>query len=77
MSTDSIIKQKSMAFARRVVMLYQYLQTEQREFVMAKQILRSGTSIGANVTEAADVTFWPSFKSLKKKRRKQFTGWIF
>ena len=52
MSNDSIIKQKSMMFARRIVRLYQYLQAEQREFVMSKQILRSGTSIGANVTEA-------------------------
>ena len=52
MSNDSIVKQKSMAFARRIVRLYQYLKTEHQEYVMSKQILRSGTSIGANVTEA-------------------------
>ena len=52
MSIDSVIKQKSMIFARRIVKLYQYLNKEHREFVMSKQILRSGTSIGANVAEA-------------------------
>ena len=52
MSTDSILRQKSLAFAKRIVRLYQYLTAEKREFVMAKQILRSGTSIGANVSEA-------------------------
>ena len=40
-----------MAFARRIVCLYQYLGKEHREFVMSKQILRCGTSIGANITE--------------------------
>ncbi len=52
MSTDSIAKQKSMDFAKRIVRLYQYLGSEQHEFIMSKQILRSGTSIGANITEA-------------------------
>lgn len=52
MSTDSVAKQKSMEFAKRIVKLYQYLTGEQREFVMSKQILRSGTSIGANIVEA-------------------------
>ena len=52
MSVDSIAKQKSMAFARRIVRLYQYLCKEHREFVMSKQVLRSGTSIGANIAEA-------------------------
>ena len=48
MSTDSIVKQKSMAFAKRIVKLYQYLGKEHCEYVMSKQILRSGTSIGLN-----------------------------
>ena len=52
MSTDSIAKQKSMHFARRIVHLYQYLGKEHHEYVMSKQILRSGTSIGANIAEA-------------------------
>ena len=52
MSHDSILKSKSMAFARRIVRLYQYLTREKHEYVMSKQILRSGTSIGANIAEA-------------------------
>ena len=41
-----------MAFAKRIVRLYQFLAREKQEFVMSKQMLRSGTSIGANITEA-------------------------
>ena len=52
MSTDSIAKQKSMAFAKRIVHLYRYLGEEHHEFIMSKQVLRSGTSIGANIAEA-------------------------
>ena len=52
MSNDSILKAKSMNFAKRIVHLYQYLFQEKREFVMSKQVLRSGTSIGANIAEA-------------------------
>ena len=52
MSTDSILKRKSMSFAIRIVSLYRYLSEEQREYVMAKQVLRSGTCIGANIAEA-------------------------
>ena len=52
MSKDSILKQKSMAYAQRIVRLYQFLTRERQEFVMSKQVLRSGTSIGANIAEA-------------------------
>ena len=52
MSKDSILKQKSMAFAKRIVRLYQFIAREKQEFVMSKQVLRSGTSIGANIAEA-------------------------
>ena len=52
MSNDSILKVKSMAFAKRIVRLYQFLTHEKHEYVMSKQILRSGTSIGANIAEA-------------------------
>jgi four helix bundle protein len=49
---DNIIQEKSFAFAVRLVKLYKYLCDEKREFVLSKQLLRSGTSIGANVEEA-------------------------
>lgn len=48
----NVIVLKSKRFAIRIVKLYQYLMKEHREFVLSKQILRSGTSIGANVKEA-------------------------
>ena len=50
--TGNLVADKSKMFAVRIVKLYQYLCTEKREFVLAKQLLRSGTSIGANVKEA-------------------------
>ena len=48
----SIVKEKSFDFAIRIVKLYKYLMDEKKEFVLSKQILRSGTSIGANINEA-------------------------
>jgi four helix bundle protein len=52
MKKDNIIQQKSFAFAIRVVNLYKFLTNEKKEFVLSKQLLRSGTSIGANVEES-------------------------
>lgn len=46
------VREKSYAFAVRVVRMYQHLSEEKKEFVLSKQVLRSGTSIGANVEEA-------------------------
>lgn len=48
----NILKERSYAFALRVVKLCRYLVTEHKEFVLSKQVLRSGTSIGANIEEA-------------------------
>ena len=48
---DNVIVCKSKAFAIRIVRAYKYLTQEKNEFVMSKQLLRSGTSIGANVKE--------------------------
>ena len=45
-------KRKSKAFAVRIVRLYRYLRDEKKEYVLSKQVLRSGTSIGANLAEA-------------------------
>ena len=52
MSQDSIILNKSPKFAARIVKLYQFLCKEKHETVISKQIIRSGTSIGANANEA-------------------------
>ena len=48
---DSIVRKKSIDFAVRIVKCYKYLTNEQKEYVMSKQLLRSGTSIGANINE--------------------------
>jgi len=48
----NIVAEKSFLFAVRIVKLYQHLSEKKKEFVLSKQILRSGTSIGANVEEA-------------------------
>lgn len=52
MKSDNLIVDKSMAFAVRIVNLYKYLCDNKHEYVLSKQVLRSGTSIGANVKEA-------------------------
>ncbi|MGG8495505.1 four helix bundle protein [Tenacibaculum sp. TC6] len=52
MKKDNIIQIKSYDFAVKIVNLYQYLSRERKEFVLSKQLLRSGTSIGANIEEA-------------------------
>ena len=49
---DNLIADKSKQFAIRIIHLYQHLNENNREFVLSKQLLRSGTSIGANVREA-------------------------
>ena len=50
---ENIILDKSKAFALRIIRLYQYLCETKKEYVLSKQVLRSGTSIGANAKEAA------------------------
>ena len=48
---ENVIRDKSKTFALRIIKLYQYCCAEKKEYVLSKQILRSGTSIGANVRE--------------------------
>lgn len=48
MMRENLILDKSKAFALRMIKLYKYLQKEKKEFVISKQIVRSGMSIGAN-----------------------------
>ena len=49
---DNIIQEKTYSFALRIINVYRYLSENKKEFVISKQLLRSGTSIGANVEEA-------------------------
>ena len=53
------VVEKSEDFAVRIINLYKYLTTEKREFVLSKQLLRSGTSIGANIAEAHNAKVMP------------------
>lgn len=48
----NVVRDKSFDFALRIVKMYQFLVEKKREFVLSKQLLRSGTSIGANVRES-------------------------
>ena len=59
----NIIEEKSFAFAIRIVNLYKHLNETKKEFVLSKQLLRSGTSIGANVAEAEQAQSTPDFVS--------------
>lgn len=52
---------KSKAFALRIVNLYKWLTLERKEFILSKQVLRSGTSIGANIAEAQGGVSRPDF----------------
>lgn len=52
MKKDNVVQQKSYAFAVKVVCLCRFIQAEKKEYVLSKQLLHSGTSIGANVEEA-------------------------
>src|SRR2546421_9066177 len=52
MKSENVVREKSFAFAVRIVNMYRLLTEQRREFVLSKQVLRSGTSIGANIEEA-------------------------
>lgn len=58
---SNVVKEKSFAFAVRVVNLYKYLCNEKKEFVLSKQLLRCGTAIGALVREAEQAESKPDF----------------
>ena len=49
---ENVIKDKSFTFALQIVKLYQFLCDTKKEYVLSKQVLRSGTSIGANIRES-------------------------
>ena len=74
---DNIVLQKSMDFAVRIVKLYKFLCAEKSEFVLSKQLLRSGTSIGANLHEAQESISHKEFEAkiyiaLKEARETEY-----
>jgi len=50
-NNDSLVYKKAFEFSKRVVKLYEYLNKEKKEYTLSKQVLRSGTNIGANIKE--------------------------
>ena len=75
----NIIEDKSFAFAVRIVNLYRHLNETKKEFVLSKQLLRSGTSIGANVAEAEQAQSTPDFvskMSIALKEASETKYWI-
>ena len=52
MKNDNVVQIKSYAFAVRIIKVFKYLSEQKKEFVLSKQLLRFGTSIGANIEEA-------------------------
>jgi four helix bundle protein len=63
MKEDNVVMIKSKALALRVVKLYRFLTEEKKEFVISKQVLRSGTSIGANIKESECAQSKADFKT--------------
>ena len=59
--SDNIIAGKSLEFAVRIVNLCKYLMNDKKEYILSKQLMRSGTSIGANVAEAQQAQSKPDF----------------
>ena len=70
---DNVIESKTFDFAVRIVNLYKYLCDQKKEYVLSKQVLRSGTSIGANVAEAQQAQSRPDFISKMSVALKETT----
>ncbi len=70
---------KSFAFALKAVKLYEYLSLDKKEFVLSKQVLRSGTSIGANINEAIEAQSKADFihkMSISLKEARETEYWL-
>ncbi|MGH2278569.1 four helix bundle protein [Aliarcobacter sp. ERUVET-7] len=79
MKRNNPVVEKSFAFAVRIVNLYKYLCEEKKEFVLSKQLLRSGTSIGANISESQDAQSPNDFiskLSISLKEARESKYWI-
>lgn len=75
----NVIEEKSFEFAVRIVNLCNYLRTEKKEAIMSTQLLRSGTSIGANVVEAEKAQTDPDFytkMTIALKEANETSYWI-
>ncbi|WP_096203070.1 four helix bundle protein [Bacillus sp. FJAT-45350] len=79
MKKENVIYEKSFKFSVRMIKLYQYLTKEKNEYILSKQILRSGTSIGANISEAQVAQSTRDFISklgISKKEAAETRYWL-
>ena len=76
---DNVLHSKSRDFAIRIINCYKYLNSEKHEFIMSKQLLRCGTSIGANTVESKNAQSRPDFLSklnIALKEADETTYWL-
>lgn len=79
MNEHNIVLDKSFKFSVRIVRLHRYLCDEQKEYVLSKQLLRAGTSIGANVNEAQAAQSKKDFvskMSIASKEARETKYWL-
>ncbi len=79
MKADNVVVTKSKSFAIRIINLYKHLTTEKQESVLSKQLLRSGTSIGANIHESIDAISIADFISklhISLKEARETSYWL-
>ncbi|NOR86206.1 MAG: four helix bundle protein [Bacteroidales bacterium] len=79
MMEENIILKKTYSFALRIIELYKFLSQEQKEYTLSKQILKSGTSIGANSEEAAGSISKKDFRAkffISYKEARETHYWI-
>lgn len=77
MMKENIVKNKSFGFAVRIVKLYQYLCEQKKEFVLSKQLIRSGTSVGAMIREAEHAESKLDFKHKMAISQKEINETIY
>lgn len=76
---ENVLKNKAYEFALEVIKVYRHLSEKQREFILSKQLLRSGTSIGANIEEADGAQSKRDFLhkiSVSYKEAKESNYWL-
>ncbi len=77
--SDNVVVDKSFSFAVRIVNLCKYLQSEHKEYVLSKQLIRSGTSVGANIEESQSAQSTADFihkLSISQKEIRETNYWI-
>jgi len=79
MRRDNVVRDKSFLLAVKIVSVYKFLAADKKEFVMSKQLLRSGTSVGANIRESEYAQSKPDFihkLSISQKELNETMYWL-